>query len=60
MYGAYSLARGAQQFQEKHGGDNLYLVDDLVTSGSSLREGLRALKEVGFKPRGVLVAGVST
>ena len=58
MHGAYSLVAGAsrQRFQ----GNRLYLVDDLVTSGSSLREGLRALRSGGFSPTGVLLAGVST
>ncbi len=37
----------------------IFLIDDLVTSGSSIREGLRALQEHGIAPSGVLAAGVS-
>lgn len=36
-----------------------FLIDDLVTSGTSIREGLRALGEQGITPSGVLAAGVS-
>jgi predicted amidophosphoribosyltransferase len=38
---------------------SILLVDDLVTSGSSMREGLRSLKEAGIAPFGALSAGVS-
>ncbi len=37
----------------------IYLVDDLVTTGSTVLEGERALKEVGISVQGVLCAGVS-
>ena len=60
MNGAYSLVRDAAEFRQLFGMGQLYLVDDLVTSGSSLREGIRALKAGGFTPNGVLLAGVST
>lgn len=60
MHGAYSLVRSACEYRQPFGMGQLYLVDDLVTSGSSLREGLRALKAGGFSPNGVLLAGVST
>lgn len=36
-----------------------FLVDDLVTSGSTVLEGVRALKEGGIIVKGVLCAGVS-
>ncbi len=52
--GAYSLA----PFKAIDLGPIL-LVDDLVTSGSSMREGLRSLKEAGIAPFGALSAGVS-
>ena len=55
MDGAYSLVRGARKAGPA---TRLYLIDDLVTSGSSLREGLRALKAAGFSPSGALLAGV--
>jgi len=38
---------------------SIFLIDDLVTSGSSIREGLRALRQLGITPSGVLAAGVS-
>ena len=37
----------------------IFVIDDLVTSASSIREGLRALQEHGIAPSGVLAAGVS-
>ena len=60
MHGAYSLVSDAAECRQPFGQSQLYLVDDLVTSGSSLREGVRALKAGGFSPNGVLLAGVST
>lgn len=40
-------------------GELVFLMDDLVTTGVSMREGLRALKEAGISPFGALSAGVS-
>ena len=60
MDGAYSITRGAKKLGSPGLVTRLYLVDDLVTSGSSLREGLRALKAAGFSPAGALLAGVKT
>ena len=40
-------------------GELVFLIDDLVTTGVSMREGLRALKEAGISPFGALSAGVS-
>ncbi len=59
LSGAYSvdnrhIRRSTQQVPER-----IFLIDDLVTSGSSIREGLRALQELGITPCGVLAAGVS-
>lgn len=60
MDGAYSIVRGAGKVGLPTSATRLYLIDDLVTSGSSLREGLRALKVAGFSPSGALLAGVKT
>ena len=60
MDGAYSITRGAKKLGSPILATRLYLIDDLVTSGSSLREGLRALKAAGFSPSGALLAGVKT
>jgi len=60
MDGAYSIMRGAGKVGLPTPATRLYLIDDLVTSGSSLREGLRALKVAGFSPSGALLAGVKT
>ena len=60
MDGAYSIVRGAKPVGSLEPAIRLYLIDDLVTSGSSLREGLRALKAAGFSPSGALLAGVKT
>ena len=60
MGGAYSVTRGAKKLGSPGLATRLYLIDDLVTSGSSLREGLRALKAAGFSPSGALLAGVKT
>jgi predicted amidophosphoribosyltransferase len=59
LSGAYSinnLKKGCVSDLRNH---SVFLIDDLVTTGSSTREGLRALHEAGFSPRGVLSAGVS-
>ncbi len=55
VQGAYSV-RKLNRIQEQA---DLFLVDDVVTTGSSVREGIRTLREAGVRPLGVLAAGVS-
>jgi len=56
---AYSI--NSRQIPHPHhrAARSIFLIDDLVTSGSSIREGLRALRQLGIAPAGVLAAGVS-
>ena len=58
--GAYSLSPKATRQMEELWGADIYLIDDLTTSGSSIREGLRALNSAGFAPQAALLTGVST
>ena len=55
VQGAYSITRTGDLAEQA----DLYLVDDLLTTGSSVREGIRALRQAGLRPAGVLTAGVS-
>ena len=57
LSGAYSLKPLKNMTISDLGDRTIFLVDDLVTTGSSAREGLRALYGAGFSPRGVLSAG---
>jgi predicted amidophosphoribosyltransferase len=59
LSGAYSLLPSATKRQLARGYQRIFLVDDLVTTGTSAREGLATLQEAGFTPSGVLAAGVS-
>ncbi len=56
--GAYSIRSGRGR-RVSQGGASVFLVDDLVTTGASTREGLRALNGAGIAPVAVLCAGVS-
>ena len=53
--GAYSVTKTSDLAEQA----DLYLIDDLLTTGSSVREGIRALRQAGLRPAGVLTAGVS-
>jgi len=55
--GAYSYSRGGDGALVA--GRNLYLVDDLLTTGSSMLEALRCLRAANIKPLGAISAGVS-
>ena len=55
VQGAYSVTKNSDLAEQA----DLYLVDDLLTTGSSVREGIRALRQAGLRPAGVLTAGVS-
>jgi len=59
LSGAFSFQGSSQSKGGVGAGELVFLIDDLVTSGISIREGLRALKEAGINPFGVLSAGVS-
>lgn len=59
LSGAYSLINRRKSGDSDLKGYSLFLLDDLVTTGSSTEEGLRALQMAGFAPYGVLSAGVS-
>ena len=49
---------GAYSFTPTKAG-KVFLVDDLLTTGSSMREAIRCLKAAGIAPYGALCAGVS-
>jgi predicted amidophosphoribosyltransferase len=55
VHGAYSVADLNRRIDQAA----LFLVDDVVTTGSSVREGVRTLRQAGVRPLGVLAAGVS-
>ena len=55
VHGAYSVADLNRSMDQAA----LFLVDDVVTTGSSVREGVRTLRQAGVRPLGVLAAGVS-
>lgn len=57
--GAYSINSRQIADPSHPAARSIFLIDDLVTSGSSIREGLRALRQLGIAPAGVLAAGVS-
>lgn len=59
LAGAFSLMASPGRALIASPIDLVILIDDLVTSGSSIREGQRALKEAGITPFGALCAGVS-
>ena len=59
LSGAYSVSNLKKESVPDLNNYPIFLIDDLVTTGSSTREGLRALNEAGFDPYGVLSAGVS-
>lgn len=59
LSGAYSVSNLKKESVSDLNSYPIFLIDDLVTTGSSTREGLRALNEAGFDPYGVLSAGVS-
>ena len=60
LHGAYSVVNPRSALPQPQSGElTLYLMDDLMTTGSSLQEGFRALTEAGFRPSGALVAGAS-
>jgi len=58
--GAYSINHFKKGSIFDLGNRSIFLIDDLVTTGSSTREGLRALHGAGFTPHGVFSAGVSS
>lgn len=58
LSGAYSAKTRLPPFSGTAVGSVVFLIDDLVTSGTSVREGVRALKEAGIIPNAVLSAGV--
>ena len=55
VQGAYSV----RKVDRLKGQVDIFLVDDLVTTGSSVIEGVRTLRKAGVRPVGVLAAGVS-
>ena len=55
VQGAYSVTK-LTGLEERA---DLFLVDDVVTTGSSVREAIRTLREAELRPIGVLTAGVS-
>lgn len=57
--GAHSVLPKFRERLANAPGQLTYLVDDLITTGSTATEGVRALKEAGATPLGVLCAGVS-
>ena len=59
LSGAYSVNNRANGRVFEPGLRSIFLIDDLVTTGTSTREGLRALQGSGFVPHGVLSAGFS-
>ena len=59
LQGAYSIAKSHDPKKIDSGRAQIFLLDDLLTTGASTGEGLRALQEAGFTPRGALTAGVS-
>jgi len=60
LRGAYSVVEAGTQLVRARSGElKVYLIDDLMTTGSSLQEGWRALTEAGMRTSGALVAGAS-
>ena len=59
LSGAYSINNRTNGSDFEPGFRSIFLIDDLVTTGSSAREGMRVLYRAGFAPHGVLSAGVS-
>jgi len=59
MSGAYSADSRRFRRPSHQAPESIFLIDDLVTSGSSVQEGLRALRQLGITLSGVLAAGVS-
>ena len=59
LAGAFSFQGSFQSNGGARARELVFLIDDLVTSGISMREGLRALKGAGIAPFGALTAGVS-
>lgn len=59
LSGAYSLQSRGKTSLRGSAGSSFFLIDDLVTSGASAREGLRALRAGGIYPSALLAAGVS-
>ncbi len=59
LSGAYSASVHDNLDFAQWSANPIILIDDLVTSGSSISEGLRALRQQGITPFGVLSAGVS-
>ena len=57
--GAYSVIPKLGRQLLESSPDATFLVDDLLTSGSTAQEGVRALKMAGTSLQGVLCAGVS-
>ena len=58
LAGAYSVRARSTPDVGATPSNVVFLIDDLVTSGTSMREGLRALKEAGIAPNAMLSAGV--
>lgn len=59
LSGAYSIQSRKNTSLRRGAGSRFFLLDDLVTSGASAREGLRALRAGGINPTALLAAGVS-
>jgi len=60
LYGAYSVVNSGLVLRKATSARvKAYLLDDLMTTGSSFLEGHRALSEAGIRTAGALVAGAS-
>ncbi len=61
MIGALTISRGENSNSqlEIYGDADLILIDDVLTSGATLREGLRALLAGGFRVIGAITAAVA-
>jgi len=61
MIGALTISRGKNTNSqlEIYGDADLILIDDVLTSGATLREGLRALLAGGFRVIGAITAAVA-
>jgi predicted amidophosphoribosyltransferase len=58
--GAYSVDLTSLKLLGDQGNESrVFLVDDLVTTGASIREALRCLRQAGIRPSGAICAGVS-
>lgn len=61
MNGALTISQGSNSISqlEIFGNADLILIDDLLTSGATLREGLRALSSGGFRVIGAITAALA-